>query len=100
MAAFIERLGKLGPALAGFATLALVVLLQITNPAALERVRMQVFDAYQVAAPRSDAGDERVAVVDIDEESIERLGQWPWPRTDLAELNRRLGGSRGGSCCL
>ena len=91
MAAFIERLGKLGPALAGFASLALVVLLQIANPAALERVRMQVFDAYQVAAPRSDPGDERVVVVDIDEESIERLGQWPWPRTDLAELNRRLG---------
>lgn len=91
MAAFFERLRILGPALAGFTSLALVVLLQLANPAALERVRMQVFDAYQVAAPRADAREERVAVVDIDEESIERLGQWPWPRTDIAELNRRLG---------
>lgn len=91
MAAFIERLERLGPALAGFASLALVVLLQLANPAALERVRLQVFDAYQAAAPRADTGAEMVAVVDIDEESIERLGQWPWPRTDLAELTRRLG---------
>ncbi|CAN0587833.1 unnamed protein product, partial [Laminaria digitata] len=91
MAAFVERLERLGPALAGFASLALVVLLQLANPAALERVRLQVFDAYQAAAPRVDSGAEMVAVVDIDEESIEQLGQWPWPRTDLAELTRRLG---------
>jgi CHASE2 domain-containing sensor protein len=31
-----------------------------------------------------------VAVVDIDEESIARLGQWPWPRTD-SPTERRLG---------
>lgn len=91
MAAIMQWLGKLGPALAGFVSLALVILLQLANPGALERVRMQIFDAYQVAAPRADGGQGPVAVVDVDEESIERLGQWPWPRTDLAELTRRLG---------
>lgn len=91
MAAIFERLRKLGPALAGLAVLALVSLLQFSGAAPLERVRMQVFDAYQIAAPRSNVGDNLVAVVDVDEESIERLGQWPWPRTELAELNRRLG---------
>lgn len=91
MAAILERLRKYGPSLVGFAMLALVALVQFADPAPLERVRMQVFDSYQVAAPRENAGEQLVAVVDIDEESIERLGQWPWPRTDLAELNRRLG---------
>jgi len=91
MAAPFVRLARFGPALAGFAALALVVLLQLADPAPLERVRMQVFDVFQNAAPREDAGESRVAVVDIDEESIARLGQWPWPRTELAELNRRLG---------
>jgi adenylate cyclase len=81
----------MGPGLAGFAALALIILLKLADPSALERVRMLVFDAYQVAAPRADADEATVAVVDIDEESIERLGQWPWPRTDLAELTRRLG---------
>jgi adenylate cyclase len=30
-------------------------------------------------------------VVDIDDESIRRLGQWPWPRTQIAKLTDRLG---------
>uniref|UniRef100_UPI0025E6916F CHASE2 domain-containing protein n=1 Tax=Mesorhizobium sp. TaxID=1871066 RepID=UPI0025E6916F len=32
-----------------------------------------------------------VAVVDIDEASIGKVGQWPWPRTTIAELVDRLG---------
>ena len=91
MAALFARLTRFGPELAGLATLALIVLLQLADPAPLERLRLQVFDLYQAAAPRGDVGDNRVAIVDIDEESIARLGQWPWPRTELAELNRRLG---------
>jgi len=91
MAAPLARLARFGPEVAGLAALALVVLLQWTDPAPLERLRLQVFDLYQAAAPRDAAAGERVAVVDIDEESIARLGQWPWPRTDLAELTRRLG---------
>lgn len=81
------------PALAaGLAALALVVLLQLADLGALERVRLAVFDAYQQAAPRDPAGADaaRVAVVDIDEASIAKLGQWPWPRTELAELTDRL----------
>jgi adenylate cyclase len=83
---------KLGPLAAGLAVLALVVLLQWLDPAPLQRVRLQVFDAWQRVAPRDAApGHGGVLVVDIDESSIERLGQWPWPRTDLATLTRRLG---------
>ncbi len=40
--------------------------------------------------PRTEAGAP-VAVVDIDEASIAELGQWPWPRTTLAQLVDRLG---------
>lgn len=69
----------------------LVLLLQFADFAPLERVRMQVFDSFQRAAPREAPGESRVVVVDIDEASIAELGQWPWPRTDLAELTRRLG---------
>ncbi len=91
----MERLrvfaGRVGPALAGFAALLLVLLLQWLDPAPLHRLQLQVFDAYQRAAPWDGPRAARVAVVDIDEDSIERLGQWPWPRTDLATLTRRLG---------
>ena len=56
---------------------------------ALERMSFLLFDSFQRLQPRAyeDAG---VRVVDIDEESIRRLGQWPWPRTDLALLTDRL----------
>ena len=91
MAALFARLARFGPELAGLAVLAFVVLLQLADPAPLERVRLQVFDFFQTAAPRANVGEERIAIVDIDEESIARLGQWPWPRTELAELTRRLG---------
>lgn len=88
-----ERLRALrnAPAIAaGALALALVLVVQLAQPGALGRVGLAVFDAYQRAAPREVAGDERVAVVDIDEASIERLGQWPWPRTELAVLTDRL----------
>lgn len=91
MAALPRRLGEMGAGLLGLAALALVVVLQLADPAALARVRMQVFDAYQALEPREPAGESRVVIVDIDEESIDRLGQWPWPRTEIARLTRRLG---------
>ncbi len=91
MAAVLERLKRNGAVMAGLAVLALIVLLQLAQTAPLERLQLQVFDSYQRAAPRVQAGASPVVVVDIDEASITHLGQWPWPRTDLAELTRRLG---------
>jgi len=34
--------------------------------------------------------EPRVLIVDIDEESLRRLGPWPWPRSRLADLTERL----------
>ncbi|NNC72252.1 MAG: adenylate/guanylate cyclase domain-containing protein [Sphingomonadaceae bacterium] len=87
----MRSLSRLGPEMAGLLVLLLVAFVQFADIAPLERVRMQVFDSYQQAAPREGTGDTRVVVVDIDEDSIAALGQWPWPRTDLAELTRQLG---------
>lgn len=38
----------------------------------------------------SDAEDPRIAIVDIDEESLRKLGAWPWPRERLADLSEHL----------
>lgn len=85
-----QRLQNMSASLLGLATLLLIVLLQITDPAPLERLRMQIFDAYQALAPRTELAEQPVVLIDIDEESIERLGQWPWPRSDLARMTERL----------
>lgn len=81
---------RMGPALAGFAALAVVIVLAAGDPLPLQRAEALVFDAYQRIAPWEGPVSSRVTVVDIDEESIRRSGQWPWPRTDLAALTRRL----------
>lgn len=81
------------PWLAGAAAVLIVALLAVVPPPvlapALERTSLQLFDQYERWKPRAyeDAG---VRVVDIDEESIRRFGQWPWPRTMVADLNDKL----------
>jgi serine phosphatase RsbU (regulator of sigma subunit)/CHASE2 domain-containing sensor protein len=51
------------------------------------------FDALQAWSPRARAS-EPVVIVDIDEKSLARRGQWPWPRTLLAQLLLTLGGGQ------
>ena len=52
-----------------------------------------VFDQYQRWQPRPYAFDQPVRVVDVDEELLKRLGQWPWPRDRLAALVEALKGA-------
>ena len=55
----------------------------------LEQIRNAVFDQYQSWQPRAYTAVP-VTIIDIDEESLRRLGQWPWPRARLAQLTQRL----------
>ncbi|HCW66067.1 MAG TPA: adenylate/guanylate cyclase domain-containing protein, partial [Thalassospira lucentensis] len=55
----------------------------------VDQLRLSVFDTYQRISPRTYE-DVGVRIVDIDERSLEELGQWPWPRTRLAGLLYRL----------
>lgn len=75
----------------GLALLLLVVLvgLRIADPVFVSTIRNQSFDLYQRLAPRPYT-PQPVAIVDIDEASLARYGQWPWPRTRVAELVGKL----------
>jgi adenylate cyclase len=68
----------------------LAVALRIADPTAVARLRLIVFDAYQQLWPRTFDPDLPVRVVVIDEKSLKKFGQWPWPRSVLATLTRRL----------
>ncbi len=75
----------------GFALLAGFIVLRIWDPGSLENLRWRSFDFYQSLKPRVAAPDKRpVVIVDIDEASLQALGQWPWPRTLIAELGREV----------
>ncbi|MGA2793277.1 MAG: CHASE2 domain-containing protein, partial [Roseiarcus sp.] len=58
-------------------------------PDPFERARLFVFDTLQRAGPW-EKPPGRVNVVDIDDESLKRVGQWPWSRSTLAALVRAL----------
>ncbi|WP_302053810.1 CHASE2 domain-containing protein [Sphingomonas tagetis] len=77
-------------ALPGAVALLAVFLLQLAGTSSLTRIGQLVFDAYARAQPRAYQ-DVPVRIVDIDEGSIQRYGQWPWPRTDIARLMQKLG---------
>ena len=70
---------------------ALVALLglRIADPQPLILARMTIFDSYQRLAPRPYV-PAPVRVIEIDNESLDRIGQWPWPRTVVARMVRRL----------
>ncbi len=52
-------------------------------------LRSAVFDGYQRLFPLERATSP-VAIVVIDEDAIAHYGQWPWPRTRMAELITRI----------
>jgi adenylate cyclase len=63
--------------------------LRIADPAPVEEIRVRTFDAFQRIDPRKKTA-RPVTIVDIDEKSLEKLGQWPWPRTRIADLVTEL----------
>ena len=65
--------------------LALALSLRLAEPSLLTDIRLAVFDQYQTLKPREKT-PVPVQLVDIDEQSLEQLGQWPWPRNQLARL--------------
>jgi adenylate cyclase len=69
--------------------LVVAVLLRYHDPVLLQEFRFRIFDNYQRLSPRLYT-DLPVLVVDIDDETLARHGQWPWPRTVVAELVARL----------
>ncbi len=59
------------------------------DPYVVRAVREIAFDQFQRVSPRSYQ-DLPVRIVDIDEASLKAYGQWPWPRSLLADLVDRL----------
>ena len=66
-----------------------LVPLRIADPRLLQEARLRTFDHFQVLRPREQMA-RPVVIVDINEASLKQIGQWPWPRTILADLVDRL----------
>jgi adenylate cyclase len=64
--------------------------LRIWDLGLMPRLRSLVFDTYQQIEPRKFDPRLPLRIVDIDEDFLKKIGQWPWPRTVLAELVQKL----------
>ncbi|SHN77113.1 CHASE2 domain-containing protein [Bradyrhizobium erythrophlei] len=75
----------------GYARLICLVLLvgiaalRLADFAPIEELRVRTFDFYQRFEPRVKT-TRPVTIIDIDEPSLKKLGQWPWPRTSIADM--------------
>ncbi len=55
----------------------------------IKSARFAVFDTYQRLQPR-EYQNLPIRVIDIDNDTLARFGQWPWSRTKVAELVTQL----------
>lgn len=67
------------------------VLIRLADPFVIQALRLIAFDTYQRLSPETYNPDLPVRIVDIDEASLAKFGQWPWPRTVVRDLLDRLG---------
>lgn len=80
-----SRAGWLAAALSGLIVLAVTALF----PSLIGELEENTASlAWRLGA--SHTPERRVIVVDVDDESVARIGPWPWPRERLAELSDRL----------
>jgi adenylate cyclase len=71
--------------IAGLIALTLALTVRWMDPVGLKIVRFLVFDRYQQLSPR-EYKPVPVKVISIDEESLRKFGQWPWPRHYISNL--------------
>ncbi|MGE0153603.1 MAG: CHASE2 domain-containing protein [Reyranellaceae bacterium] len=78
------------PTLVPLGLLAAALVVNALNPPFLRQVTAFTFDSLQRIKPRAYDPQIPVRVADIDDASLALLGQWPWPRTTMAEIVARL----------
>ena len=65
----------------------LIGVIPLANPLNIfDDLRLFAFDTLQQISPREPIENDPILIIDIDDESLSNLGQWPWPRDLLSKL--------------
>ena len=70
--------------------LAAFLFVRVWDPGPLQTVREKTFDFFQQLEPREIMPDSPVVIIDLDEASLKEVGQWPWPRNQIAQMVANL----------
>ena len=97
MARFAAKPGLL-VLLTGLATTIAVAGLILFEPDFAASTREAAIDAVSQAIPAPV--ESQVLAVDIDETSVKALGNWPWPRSQLAQLIGRIAAGKPAAVAL
>ena len=67
-----------------FIILGIILSIRIVDPKPVEQTRLMAFDYAISTLEKSHS--KQIALVDIGEKSLEKYGQWPWPRQYYAQM--------------
>ena len=85
----LPRLRRLRTALWGLGVTALVAAATLFRPPLLQLIEYKIFDTH-LATTVGERSPLEPVLVNIDETSLQKYGQWPWPRSRVAALLTRL----------
>lgn len=66
-----------------------IALAYLVHPSGIRSVNNRTTDII-LSVSESSGGSGSVAVVDLDEKSLAKYGQWPWPRYRLSQLAQKI----------
>src|SRR5262249_32878063 len=72
------------------ALIAGAILLRYQDPFFVGALRLIAFDHFQRLDPPKYDPEVPIRIVDVDEASLAKIGQWPWPRTTARDLVAEL----------
>ena len=72
------------------AVIVLVLAVYLAAPDFLQAVELRLYDLHFTLRGTRAQGTEQVVIAAIDEKSLAALGRWPWPRSLMADLIRKL----------
>ena len=75
-------------------TLALILSVRVSDPTFVESIRLRYFDTLINSKPVVES--ENVTIVNIDDSTIEKWGQFPWPRDQYAKFIEELYARQAG----
>ena len=76
----------------------LLIIIKFINPSFIQKISFINYDFYQKVFNRGEVND--ITIIDIDEKSIAKIGQFPWRRDVYSKILKNLNQHNPSSYCF